>query len=128
MELGVLADSEILWQRVHSAFEAHRAATDADAQAALERIAVKCLGLPQRLPFDAHTCAVREAQLWPHDLLGLKVYHQRAQPLRSAGTIVLILYAGRLVVLDGNNRVNAWRSKNAGGPFDAIILEPYSGA
>src|SRR6266850_7625354 len=113
-----------LWRRIHAAFEAHRKPTDKNAQAALERVAVKCLGLANRQAFNASNCSVREAQLGRQSLLALKVYHERSRPVRGGGTIVLIFYGGSYVVLDGNNRVNQWRAQNAPGPFDAIIIEP----
>jgi hypothetical protein len=113
-----------LWQRIHAAFEGHRKRTDPTAQAALERIAEKCLGLPGRQSFNASNCLVREVELLPQELSDLRVYHSRDRPARDGGDIVLIRYQGCLVVLDGNNRVNRWRTQSVPGPFKAIVIEP----
>ena len=113
-----------LWKRIQAAFEAHCGPGDRHAQDALERVAAKCLHSPQRQALNASNCDVWEENLSSESLAELQVYHSRALPLRSNGPIVVLLYQGHRVVIDGNNRVNAWRVQQAPGPFDAIMIEP----
>lgn len=113
-----------LWRRIHSAFEGHRGVNDHNAQAALERIAMKCLGLQAHRQFNSMNCSVKETSLNRSDLETIRVYHRRADPKRHDPTIVLIRFNGDLYAVDGNNRVNHWRQANAPGPFSAVIIEP----
>jgi len=97
---------------------------DLTPQIALERIAQKCLDLSHRRRFDTSNCTVREALLSADALSNLKLYHNRANPNRLDDTVVLLRYEGKMVVIDGNNRVNMWRNSHAAGPFRAIVIEP----
>ncbi len=58
-----MGNSGELWRRIHAAFDAHRQATDKDAQAALERIAANCLGLASPKPFNRSNSLVREEMM-----------------------------------------------------------------
>ncbi len=123
-----MGNSGELWRRIHAAFDAHRQATDKDAQAALERIAAKCLGLASPKPFNRSNSLVREEMMSAALLNDLVRYHERTRPLRPCGPIVVLLHQGRRVVIDGNNRVNMWLAQNAPGPFYAIVIEPSENA
>jgi hypothetical protein len=117
-----------IWQRLHMAFEAHRRRpNDVDAQTAFERVAQKSLGLSERTAFNSTNCTVREEEFGPADLQDLKLYHPRTSPQRADGPIVIIEIGETRTVIDGNNRVNAWKARKAPGPFVAIIVTPLSG-
>jgi hypothetical protein len=112
---------EGVWREARAAFEAHPIPPiDPDAQAALNRIAAKCL----RLSFDETTCDVREEQLSLADLSVLEVFHTRARPARDVEPIVVLSFRARRVVIDGGNRVNVWRASGKPQTRRAIIIEP----
>lgn len=113
-----------LWEQVYATFEAHRLRTDPDAQAALNRIAAKCLGLSEVRSFDPSNCRVRRELLRQEALRTLKRYHQRKEPLRDYEPIVVIEWRGRSWVVDGNTRVNKWIADGAPQPRSAIIITP----
>lgn len=119
-------DTLELWRRIHESFEYHRGESDPDAQAAMGRVAAKCLGLSTPKSFNVTNCAVREELLSATSLHDLKRYHQRASPYHLNGPIVVLGYGGDRVVIEGNNRVNAWIARKFEGPFSAIIVEPHA--
>lgn len=122
---GAVDDPGIsLWDRVYAALEGHRLRGDATAQAALDRIAAKVLGLTERLSFNPSTCSVREEALSMEILRSLHVYHEQARPQANHDTIVVIDWNGRRVVVDGNNRVNRWRREGNVGRRSAIVIAP----
>lgn len=124
-----MLSSEELWRRVHVAFEPHRKLPgDIDAQAALERVAKKCLGLAETKPFNVSNSSIREEMMTAEMLDHLIVYHSRTAPLRDGGLLVILRYGGHNVVIDGNNRVNLWRAQKKPGPFHAIVIEPNENA
>src|SRR5437867_13117121 len=111
-----MAEDIELWKRIHEAFKAHCGPSDRDAQDALERVAAKCLHAPKRQALNASNCNVWEEKISFDSLAELQVYHSRASPLRSDMPIVVLFHQGHRVVIDGNNRVNAWRAQQAPGP------------
>ena len=117
-----------LWQCIYRAFEAHRRAGELNAQTALNRIAAKCIarreGAPVTRSFDPSTSRAREEYLSPGELRRLESFHERASPLRDVEPIVVLVYEGRHIVIDGNNRVNKWRHEKASRPRRAIVIEP----
>jgi hypothetical protein len=118
-----------LWNRIHRAFDISALARgDSSPQHALERIAQKCLGLAQRSPFNSTNCSVRSEMLTSNDLGSLVLFHAKDRPARDGGPLVLLEFGGRRVVIDGNNRVNLWRTKQAPGPFEALIIVPNENA
>jgi hypothetical protein len=121
-------DSRELWCRIHESFKYHREATDPDAQAAMDRIATKCIRLSTRKSFNANNCAVREGLLEATSLHELRLYHSRAHPYHLNGPIIVLLYEGAKVVIEGNTRVNAWIAGQYPGPFEVIIVEPRENA
>ena len=123
-----MSDTGELWRRIHKSFKYHRTDTDPDAQAAMDRIAMKCLGLTVPKSFNATNCTVREELLSTTYLRELKLYHQRANPYHLRGPIVVLLYGGAKVVIEGSTRVNAWIERKIKGPFTAIVVEPHSNA
>jgi len=118
-------DTGELWRRIHESFEYHREATDPDAQAAMDRIATKCIRSSTRKSFNANNCAVREGLLAATSLHELRLYHSRANPYHLDGPIIVLLYDGAKVVIEGNTRVNAWIARQFEGPFGVIMVEPH---
>lgn len=115
-----------LWALIHVAFEAHRQHTDPDAHTAFERIAQKCLFLPKRQHFNSNNCAIRLDSSSADDISELRVFHNRADPKGDKAPIVIIEVGLDRVVIDGNNRVNLWKSQGTRGPFEAIVVTPVS--
>jgi hypothetical protein len=118
-------DGETLWRRIHPSFEYHREATDCDAQTAMDRIASKCIRSSTRKSFNPSNCSVREDSLPASSLQNLKLYHSRANPYHLNGPIIILLYDQERVVIEGNNRVNAWLARQTKGPFSVITVEPH---
>ena len=123
-----MSEIEKLWRRIHESFEHHREATDPDAQAAMDRIATKCIRSPTRKSFNASNCTVREDLLPANSLRGLRLHHSRANPYHLNGPIIVLLYNQDKVVIEGNNRVNAWIALQFKGPFSMITVEPREDA
>ena len=121
-----MTDESHVWIQIHAAFEGHRLHTDPDAQTAFERVAQKCLCLPERRPFNSENCTVVRETLRFEDLNDLRVFHDRGDPKGDLAPIVIIEDGGNRVVIDGNNRVNLWRENGAPGPFEAIIVRHTS--
>ncbi len=121
-------DSRELWRHIHESFEYHREATDPDAQAAMDRIATKCIRSSTRKSFNAINCSVREGLLEAPSLHELRLYHSRAHPYHLNGPIIVLLYEGAKVVIDENTRGNAWIARQFEGPFGVIIVEPRENA
>ena len=117
-----MSDTGELWRRIHESFEYHRKATDPDAQSAMDRIATKCIHSPTRRSFNANNCIVREELLSAASLHELKRYHSRAIPYHLNGPIVVLLYDGAKLVIEGNSRVNARIARQVEGPFSAIMV------
>ena len=105
--------------------EGHRLPSDADAQAALDRIAAKVLRFPERRSFSPSNCSVREEPLSVEALRALQVYHRRASPQLDHDTIVVLQCGERRVVVDGNNRVNQWLATGSAEHRSAIIITPH---
>ena len=117
-------NADHLWTKVFWSFSFHRKESDLDEQSALDRIAMKCLGLTERKSFNPKNCAIKEIELSGRDLAAIQVYHDRNTPIKIEGPIVLLLYNKLLYVIEGNTRTNAWRKGKFSGPFTAILLEP----
>lgn len=120
-----MGDTEILWQRIHEAFLAH-SRHDPSPQAALDRIAQKCLGLSERRSFAASNCAVRATQISAAELSAIVVCHNRSEPKWNSGALVILHYEDRNYAVDGNNRINRWLKDGREGPFEAIIIKPIN--
>ena len=119
-----MKSSSELWKDIHGSFEYHRKSHDPDAQSAMDRVAMKCLGAAEKRSFNPTNCAVREEVLSPGALKNLAIYHERSSPIRMEGPIVILRIDGRDVVIDGNTRANAWKTGKYPGPFTAIFVEP----
>ena len=117
-----------LWRQVHAAFHPHRLGTDRDAQAALNRIAAKCLGSREVKPFDSANCTIRQDFLDSAELLVLKRYHDKRTPGRVHEPIVVLEYGGERWVIDGNKRVNKWIADGCTQSRLAIVITPKPGA
>ena len=119
-----MRNGETLWRQIHQSFEYHRETTDRDAQAAMDRIASKCIRSSTRKSFNPSNCSVREDFIPASSLQELKLYHSRASPYHLNGPIIVLLYDQDRVVIEGNNRVNAWLARQTKGPFSVIMVEP----
>jgi hypothetical protein len=119
-----MSSADEMWGMVRKSFEYHRRPADPNAQSALDRVAMKCLGLAERKSFHVGNCFIREETLSQEALWELVVYHDRDQPAKMEGPIVVLNYKGRPFVIEGNTRTNAWRKGKYAGPFTALILEP----
>ena len=121
-----MTDENHVWIQIHVAFEGHRLRADPDAQTAFERVAQKCLFLPERQAFNSDNCTAVEETLNSEDLNDLRVFHDRCEPKGDLAPVVIIEDGSNRVVIDGNNRVNLWRETGVPGPFEAIIVSPIS--
>jgi hypothetical protein len=122
--LYIMSEDIKLWQCIYNSFEYHRKESDHNAQAAMDRVAMKCIGLCDRRSFNPGNCTVREEILSADALQNLKLYHNRTNPYHLAGPIIVLLYGGQKVVIEGNTRVNEWISRKFKEPFSAIFVEP----
>ena len=119
-----MSDPVELWRQIHESFEWHRIkGFDSDAQAAMDRVAMKCLGYS----FNDTNCTVREELLKWASLHELKLRPgQTTEPRRLGGAIVVLVYEGKRFVIDGSRRVNKWIKQKSKGPFRAIVVEPHT--
>ena len=119
-----MSDPVELWRQIHESFKGHIIpGFDSDAQAAMDRVAMKCLGYS----FNNTNCMVREESLDGVSLHKLKLRpRQTTEPRHPGGPIVVLRYGGEMYVIDGNRRVNAWIEQKSKGPFRAIVVEPHT--
>ncbi len=119
-----MSDTDALWNRVHAAFKAHQIPRiDLTPQMALNRIAAKCI----HVSFDQSNCMVHEESLSLDDLRQLKRYDEKDdRPHREDGSIVVLVYEGERVVIDGRRRVNKWLKEVGIEPRSALIITPHS--
>ena len=116
-----MSDPEELWRQIHESFKWHRIrGIDSNAQAAMDRVAMKCLGFS----FNSTNCTVREEMLEAAALHELVLKHDSTKPFHLKDPIVVLLYQGKRFVIEGNNRVNTWIEQKFEGPFKAIVVEP----
>ena len=116
-------DAVELWRQIHESFKHHIIpGFDSSAQAAMDRVAMKCLVFS----FNATNCTVREVILDGASLHELERKHERTKPRHPGGPIVVLLYEGKKYVIDGNRRVNVWIERKFRGPVRAIVVEPYA--
>jgi len=120
-----MSNADALWKRVYDAFKWHQQPPrDPTPQAALNRIAAKCI----RLSFDPSNCVVHEQFLSIDGLRQLKTYHNKDRPKRNGGSIVVLVHGGQKLVIDGNKRVNKWLNEASTERRSALIIEPKSPA
>lgn len=122
--MGIVSDQHRLWGEIYSAFEFHRKPRDKDAHSALERVARESLCLSHPICIEVRNCKVWDEELNVDALLSLQLIHKRVAPKRTDGAIVVLVYRGQRVVIDGNNRVNVWSARGQPGPFRAIVIQP----
>ncbi len=117
-----MSDTDALWKRVDDAFKDHRLRLeDQTPQVNLNRIAANCIGIW----FDSLNCTVHEVFLSLDELRQLKRYHDEDQPSRDWGSIVVLVYKGERVVIDGNKRVNKWVKEGSSERRSALVIEPH---
>ena len=113
-----------LWTQVHAAFKEHKVRQTPLVN--LNRIAAKCLGLW----FDSSTCTVREDLLSLDDLKRLKRYSEDddrpADGYEDEEPIVVLVFGGQRIVIDGRRRVTRWIKRNDPTLRRALIIEPKS--
>ena len=117
-----MSDPDALWARVYAAFEGHKQPPiDPTPQATLDRIAAKCI----HVSFNRSNCTVREESLSLDDLRQLKRYDENDdRPNWEGGSIVVLVYKGQRVVIDGRRRVNKWLNEGSTERRSALIIEP----
>ena len=113
-----------LWRRALAQFEFHRQPTDPTAQDAMNRIAQKCLQLTERPSFSPSNCAIRLVSLSRAELSQLQRFHSRTKGYPSLEAVVVIEVRGKLVVVEGNTRVNRWLDEGRVGPMAALVVTP----
>ena len=119
-----MSNPDALWKRVYNAFKAHRISAEAQTPSVnLNRIAAKCIGIW----FDPSNCTVHEEFLSLDDLRQLKRYDEKDdRPHREDSSIVVLVYEGERVVIDGRRRVNKWLKEGSIEPRSALIITPHS--
>lgn len=119
-----MSDPDALWARVYAAFEGHKQPPiDPTPQATLDRIAAKCI----HVSFNRSNCTVHEEFLSLDDLRQLKRYDEKDdRPHREDGSIVVLVYEGERVVIDGRRRVNKWLKEGSIEPRSALVITPHS--
>jgi hypothetical protein len=104
--------------------------TQEKAQREINRIARKCLkraiGHPGLEVYDATTCDVREEVIEGSQLPELVRYHKRTKLTGRSTPIVIVEVEERRVVIEGNNRVNAWVDAGDTTPRQALVITPRS--
>jgi hypothetical protein len=116
-----MSDAKGLWDRVRAAFKAHQTPIDSTPQAALNRIAAKCIGFS----FDPSNCDVHEEHLTLDELRRLKRHSEDdGRPHREVEPIVVLVYGGQRFVIDGRRRVTKWLNEGIDRPRAAIIITP----
>jgi hypothetical protein len=113
-----------LWSVVYAAFKPHQQPTDPTPQAALNRIAAKCLKTAIVRSFDRANCGIHCELLTPRDLAALTTFHDKITPGCLHEPIVVLSLGNRRVVIDGNKRVNKWRAENSSDSRLAIVISP----
>jgi hypothetical protein len=109
-----------LWQRVYEGF-AYQG--DPTPQAGLNRIAAKCLKLAKPPSFDPSNCDVQEKFLIPDEFRHFERYHERENPRREGGSIVVLFYQGKGFVLDGHNRISKCLKEGTTEPRSVLIIQ-----
>lgn len=111
--------NENLWSAIYGALEWGMPKKDLSAQYRLNRLAREYFSdLDAWLGED--TCKARYDNL---PITSLNRCHRRANPQMIDGPIIVLSYQGKLVVIDGNNRVNAQYLLNAQKIMPAIVIE-----
>jgi hypothetical protein len=117
-----------LWQRALGSFRGHaRSGQTQDLQFALNRIAAKCIAkgpAPVTQSFNPSNCSVYEEQLSPVQLCELERFHDRATTANEQEPVVVLLYQGRKIVIDGNTRVNKWCIEGGSQSRSVIFIKP----
>jgi hypothetical protein len=117
-----------LWQLALAAFKGHATSPRTpDLQIALNRIAAKCIAkqpAPVAQSFDPSNCSVHERQLLPEQLCELERYHCRSTTENDQEPVVVLLYYGRKIVIDGNTRVNKWCADGDSRLRSVIFITP----
>ncbi len=113
-----------LWRQALSQFEFHRQSTDPTALDAMNRIAQKCLHLDQRPSFGPSNCKIRSVWLSRAELSQLHRFHPRTKGYPSTEAVVVMDVGGKLVVVEGNTRINRWLEEGRAGPFAALVVTP----
>ena len=118
------SDTAALWQSILDQFKWHQQPTDPTPQDAMNRVAQKCLFLRERRSLGPGDCSVRAVSLAKEDLRQLRTFHCRVIGYRSVEPVVVLEWYEHRVVIEGNTRVNRWRTEEDSGPFHAILVTP----
>jgi hypothetical protein len=121
-----MSDANSLWAEAYEAFTWHQPhLPDPTEQMALDRLAWKCT----RESFNPDTCDIHEETLSLEALKQLEVYSKddTVADKPDKEPIVVLLYKGRRLVIDGRRRVNRWIEQKDHTPRRALIITPKSG-
>ena len=116
-----MSDSNPLWDEVHEAFKWHQNhLPDPNPQMALDRVEAKCI----RLSFNPDNCDIREERLSLDELKQLVLYSNddAASHKPDKEPIVILVYGGQRLVIDGRRRVTKWIKQNDHTPRRALII------
>jgi hypothetical protein len=130
-----VVEEAYLWHDIYKSFQPHALAKgDADPQAALNRIAAKCIKGKEDPEFDLNTCRkfnpntcdVQELFLFLEELLRAEIYGKKDTPGREVGPIVILNVDSRNLVVDGNKRLNKWRQGGKKERIRTILIRTVS--
>jgi hypothetical protein len=116
-----VSDREDLWQEIHASLEWRMPSTDSTTEHRLNRLAREYFPDLKRT-LNKASCATRRETLTTEALNRLKTWHRRASPAKYGGSVILFSHEGEVVVIDGNNRLNAHRADCATTPVSAIVI------
>lgn len=118
-----MSDIDPLWHQAYEAFTWHQHhLSDPTPQMALDRVAWKCI----RQSFNPDTCNIHEERLTLEELKQLELYSKDdAAPHKpDKEPIVVLVYGGQRIVIDGRRRVTRWIKQNDPTLRHALIIEP----
>lgn len=120
-----MADTEVstLWDEALSLLEFHRKAHDSTAIDVLNRLVSERVSGIRGVRLGPDSCTIREDR-WPIErLASAERKHQRDAPRYMIEPVIVVAYAGRTLLIDGNNRVNEWLARGERRTRRVLIME-----
>jgi len=111
----------MLWSDIYSALAWRLPKSDASPQHRLNRLAREHFPSLETALGEL-TCSAARHSLSASAIATVVPWHTRARPARTDGSVILFSYEGKLVVIDGSNRVNFHRAAGSGELLPAIII------
>lgn len=123
-----MSDSEYFWIQVCDQLKWHNKGTDCCIDT-LNRLWQKHLEVKSpggeillEVPTLSENMLMVQAEQWPLDrLVSLTIGHTRERP-HFFPPIIILSWFERNFLIDGNNRVNFWRSHNNQGPHAVLRI------